>query len=267
MLTEGSNWTTSLGSLWGQNDAEHPEGDDDDDTPSETPLETWLLMEYCDKGCLLVSLHSKAHCRLYTLRPSVKSTFYVEFLLSCVWHAAALRIMLLGCHWRSAVVLWLAVSQLPSKCLQALQSFASLAVLVDNVQAHLLFSMPHHYTAHRIDKRGFWVTRNQALQQHCFRLQDAVDKGWLLTQPSHLSSKVCLKKLLQTALELANAMAYLHGVDIMHGDLTGGNIMLHSAAVTASDPRGFTIKVLHAVYGDLCFLALYLPVPHAEVTR
>lgn len=83
------------------------------------------------------------------------------------------------------------------------------------------------------------------LLEFCDRgsLLDAVDRGWLLSEASHFSGVVGLKRLLLTALELATALAYLHGVDIMHGDLTGGNVMLHSAPVTADDPRGFTVKV------------------------
>lgn len=49
--------------------------------------------------------------------------------------------------------------------------------------------------------------------------------------------------MLLTALELAKALAYLHRLDILHGDLTGGNVMLTSAPTTANDPRGFTVKV------------------------
>lgn len=74
-------------------------------------------------------------------------------------------------------------------------------------------------------------------------MQDAVDRGWLLDEASHFSGVLGLKKLLQTALELAKALAYLHRLDIMHGDLTGGNVMLTSAPVTQDDPRGFTVKV------------------------
>lgn len=55
---------------------------------------------------------------------------------------------------------------------------------------------------------------------------------------------MCLVQLLLTALELATALAYLHSVDIMHGDLTGGNVLLHSAPVTPGDSRGFIVKVL-----------------------
>ena len=73
--------------------------------------------------------------------------------------------------------------------------------------------------------------------------QDAVDRGWLLSEASHFSGVLGLKRLLLTALELAKALAYLHGLDIMHGDLTGGNVMLHSAPVTSADPRGFVVKV------------------------
>ena len=74
-------------------------------------------------------------------------------------------------------------------------------------------------------------------------VQDAVDRGWLLEEASHFSGVLGLNKLLLTALELAKALAYLHRLDIMHGDLTGGNVMLTSAPVTQADPRGFTVKV------------------------
>ncbi|DBA75652.1 hypothetical protein WJX79_010067 [Trebouxia sp. C0005] len=85
-------------------------------------------------------------------------------------------------------------------------------------------------------------------------LLDAVDRGWLLDETSHFSGVLGLNKLLLTALELAKALAYLHRLDIMHGDLTGGNVMLHSAPVTELDPRSFTVKVadfgLSRIYSD-----------------
>lgn len=85
-------------------------------------------------------------------------------------------------------------------------------------------------------------------------MQDAVDRGWLLDEASHFSGMLGLKKLLQTALELAKALAYLHRLDIMHGDLTGGNVMLTSAPVTQDDPRGFTVKVKFS--SCLCLLSV-----------
>ena len=73
--------------------------------------------------------------------------------------------------------------------------------------------------------------------------QDAVDRGWLYTShASHSTGVTDLQKLLLTALELAKALAYLHSMDIMHGDLTGGNVLLQSSATTPEDPRGFTVK-------------------------
>ena len=74
-------------------------------------------------------------------------------------------------------------------------------------------------------------------------VQDAVDRGWLLDEASHFSGVLGLNRLLLTGLELAKALAYLHRLDILHGDLTGGNVMLTSAPVTKHDPRGFTVKV------------------------
>ena len=75
-------------------------------------------------------------------------------------------------------------------------------------------------------------------------VQDAVDRGWLYaSHASHFTGVTGMRKLLLTALELANAMTYLHSVDIMHGQLTGGNVLLHSSPVTAGDTTGFTVKV------------------------
>lgn len=70
-----------------------------------------------------------------------------------------------------------------------------------------------------------------------------MDRGWLLDEASHFSGVLGLNRLLLTGLELAKALAYLHRLDILHGDLTGGNVMLTSAPVTKDDPRGFTVKV------------------------
>ena len=49
--------------------------------------------------------------------------------------------------------------------------------------------------------------------------------------------------LLQTAYEIAAAMRYLHAHNILHGDLTSGNVLLASQKVSADDARGFTAKV------------------------
>jgi serine/threonine protein kinase len=96
-------------------------------------------------------------------------------------------------------------------------------------------------------------------------MQDAVDRGWLYTRTaSHFTGVTELKKLLLTALELADALAYLHSVDVMHGDLTGGNVLLHSSPITPTDPRGFIVKVwrlfptLHTVSGNCMLLPCWL---------
>ena len=85
-----------------------------------------------------------------------------------------------------------------------------------------------------------------------------MDRGWLLDQASHFSGVLGLNKLLLTALELAGALAYLHRLDIMHGDLTGGNVMLHSAPATEQDQRGFTVKVQLESYCVTCANCFWL---------
>jgi len=53
--------------------------------------------------------------------------------------------------------------------------------------------------------------------------------------PSQLSSLP-----MQTLQEIAAALQYLHRNDVLHGDLTGGNVLL---TASDKDTRGFTAKV------------------------
>jgi hypothetical protein len=46
--------------------------------------------------------------------------------------------------------------------------------------------------------------------------------------------------LLATAAEIASGMEFLHGRGLVHGDLSGGNILLASSAANA---HGFSAKV------------------------
>lgn len=57
--------------------------------------------------------------------------------------------------------------------------------------------------------------------------------------------------LLKTAYEIAAAMRYLHTHNILHGDLTSGNVLLATQKVSADDARGFTAKVRLAKFLSL----------------
>ncbi|KAL3143838.1 hypothetical protein ABBQ32_003662 [Trebouxia sp. C0010 RCD-2024] len=83
------------------------------------------------------------------------------------------------------------------------------------------------------------------LLEYCDKgsLQDAVDRGWFHTdKDGHISSKTKpnMHAIRATAHEIAGALSYLHSQDLLHGDLTGGNILLGSSDC---DERGFTAKV------------------------
>jgi serine/threonine protein kinase len=59
--------------------------------------------------------------------------------------------------------------------------------------------------------------------------------------------------VLATAKELCAALAYLHSMDVVHGDLKSSNVLLKAAATTAWDSRGFVAKVrLSTVVSGLC---------------
>lgn len=67
---------------------------------------------------------------------------------------------------------------------------------------------------------------------------DAVSKGWFRKQGSRFEPD--LKAILPTAREIAGALSYLHAKNILHGDLTGSNVLL---TVTAEGHRGWMAKV------------------------
>lgn len=68
-------------------------------------------------------------------------------------------------------------------------------------------------------------TLQHALQSSMFYHSGRIKLGWAM----------------QTAKDVASAMVYLHGMGIMHGDLTCKNIML---VTDNTDPRGFHVKVV-----------------------
>jgi serine/threonine protein kinase len=53
-----------------------------------------------------------------------------------------------------------------------------------------------------------------------------------------------MRAVLTTACEIAEALAFVHGIGVLHGDLTAANVLLASGRSTdPRDPRPFTAKV------------------------
>lgn len=74
------------------------------------------------------------------------------------------------------------------------------------------------------------------VQHLCDRgtLYDALDRGYLRNTPE-LSAAPSFSIILATALDIASALRYLHEENIVHGDLSGNNVMLSSSP----NSRGF----------------------------
>ncbi|WIA08911.1 hypothetical protein OEZ85_008329 [Tetradesmus obliquus] len=66
---------------------------------------------------------------------------------------------------------------------------------------------------------------------------DAISKGWFRRKDS---MEADMDTVVATAREMAGALSYLHSMNILHGDLTGNNVLL---TVTADDKRGFVAKI------------------------
>ena len=69
----------------------------------------------------------------------------------------------------------------------------------------------------------------EAIDKCIFKARDPAKGHWVPDVP----------KILQTAAEIAGAMAYLHSHDVLHSDLNGNNILLSSG----DDSLDFTAKV------------------------
>lgn len=80
-------------------------------------------------------------------------------------------------------------------------------------------------------------------------LLTAIERGAFLTQPSSQYGQPNLISVLQTLQEIAAALQYLHRNDILHGDLTGGNVLL---TASDKDTRGFTAKVVDFGLSRVC---------------
>ena len=68
-----------------------------------------------------------------------------------------------------------------------------------------------------------------------------MERGWFRRRGSLYD--LDYTSIIRTTKEVAGAMAYLHSVDLLHGDLTGSNILLCASDV---DERGFIAKVCYA---------------------
>ncbi|KAK9834909.1 hypothetical protein WJX81_007916 [Elliptochloris bilobata] len=71
-------------------------------------------------------------------------------------------------------------------------------------------------------------------------LQEAIQHGAFLAQCTNHSARPNVAALLTTAAEIAGGMAFLHARGIIHGDLSGANVLLQSRA---SASHGFCTKI------------------------
>jgi serine/threonine protein kinase len=63
--------------------------------------------------------------------------------------------------------------------------------------------------------------------------------------------------VLMCLMDIASAMAYLHSVGVLHGDLKSANVLLKS---TATDLRGYVCKL-----ADFGCVAIFFPSPRDRI--
>ncbi|KAK9807481.1 hypothetical protein WJX72_000374 [[Myrmecia] bisecta] len=93
--------------------------------------------------------------------------------------------------------------------------------------------------------RSQWCIETWLVMELCGLgdLQELIDQGIFRNQKSSSSyaGGVNMLWIVLTAAEIAAAMAYLHSQDILHGDLSGGNVLL--VGNSGADDRPFAAKV------------------------
>ncbi|KAK9825995.1 hypothetical protein WJX74_003878 [Apatococcus lobatus] len=107
------------------------------------------------------------------------------------------------------------------------------------------------------DNRETWM-----VLEYCDKgsLQGAMDHGWLHQK----GGRPNMQHILRCAIEIGGALRYLHSRSILHGDLTGSNVLLCSCA---RDSRGWICKVSdfglsRVLDGDSCYTKTYGTVTH-----
>lgn len=82
----------------------------------------------------------------------------------------------------------------------------------------------------------------QQLEWLSHLLQEGIEQGWFRKPQTLaiLAGDPDLDGILRTAIEIVDALCYLHHNNVLHGDLTGNNILLASSE---ADDRRFTVKV------------------------
>lgn len=71
-----------------------------------------------------------------------------------------------------------------------------------------------------------------------------MDRGWLRSGASCLSSMPRMDAVVGTAAEMASALSFLHARGIVHGDLSAWNVLLCTSGSSAAvGNRGFVAKV------------------------
>ncbi|KAK9916182.1 hypothetical protein WJX75_009766 [Coccomyxa subellipsoidea] len=97
----------------------------------------------------------------------------------------------------------------------------------------------HALRSHSRTSSDAWARENNGgrepdeiwlLLEYCDKgsVQEAVDKGWFRMKPT-IDAQPNMSVILSTAAEIADAMHFLHSKGVMHGDLTGGNVLLSSS--------------------------------------
>lgn len=72
-------------------------------------------------------------------------------------------------------------------------------------------------------------------------LQDAIEKGMLLTERSRQAGLPNMVTVIRTVQEIAQGLAHIHAAGFAHGDLSSTSIFLQTAS--PSNPTDFCVKV------------------------
>lgn len=185
--------------------------------------ETWLVMEYCDRG---------------SLQDAVDRGVFFERRGPAAAGGAAASGLPLGSPPTSGGTTATTAGEGSVRSGAAFSSSAPVPLGEDVDREKLLAGEDHSWdiVVNRAEASGGGAGGNESAgsSRHSPTAAASASSSSPPLSPPTISTRPNMPFIVATATEIAAAMAYLHSIDVLHGDLTGGNVLLSLSTPSGS---------------------------------